>query len=60
MPVPLGEPIRWSEMENSDELFLAMATPTPEEQEVARLDAIPLLKAFLEAELVEEEDIIDE
>ena len=58
MPVPMGNPIRWSEMENSDELFLAMATPTPEDIEIAMAETIPILRALLEAELVEDEDIV--
>jgi hypothetical protein len=45
-------------MEDSEELFLQMATPTSEDIEAARAEAVPFLRAFLEAQQVEKEAIV--
>ena len=55
----LGPPIIWSEMDGDvDEIFLEMATLSQEDIELAISEMVPELRAFLEAELLEEEDII--
>lgn len=60
--VPLGPPIRWSEMEDSEQLFLEMATPTLEEILIAMAAAVAVAvaAALEDAELVEDEDIVGE
>ena len=57
MAVPLGDYIRWSEMNSADfeDKFLELATPTEEEIELAKAEAVVPLKYLLEAELVEGE-----
>ena len=58
MPVKPGKPIRWSEMANSDELFLEMATPTDEDVLITQTEIVSALSLFLNAPLVEQEEII--
>lgn len=58
--VPLGPPIRWSEMDDPEQLFLEMATPMLEEIEIAMAAAVAIAAALLNAELVEDEDIVGE
>ena len=53
---PLGKEIQWSKLQaqDSDDIFLEMATQTPEIIELAKAQTVPALKPFLEAELRED------
>jgi hypothetical protein len=67
MTVPLGNALRWSQnsaklwdnmTDEEKQIFIEMATPTTEEQEIAKSATVAQLQPFLNATLKENEVII--